>query len=67
VAETEHGYLARCRADRVCPNCHNSIPEGGATGSGSHADGLFCSLDCYAEYHGPSIARRRRHKAQPNG
>jgi hypothetical protein len=31
-----------------CELCGEAIPKGGGYGSGSLADGLFCSLRCYA-------------------
>ncbi len=33
---------------RVCSTCGEPIPKGGGYGSGSLADGLFCSFTCYS-------------------
>lgn len=43
--------VERAREAGVCPECGRAVSEGQAVGSGSHADGRFCSLDCYATFH----------------
>jgi hypothetical protein len=36
---------------QLCPNCEKEIADRmNAYGSGSLADGLFCSLDCFASF-----------------
>jgi len=45
--------ILRLRASaeaEVCPSCGRQIVEAGH-GSGRLDDGLFCSLDCFAEFH----------------
>ena len=42
----------------VCPSCGNAIREGTRVGSGRRSDGGFCSLGCYASFHGASLAAR---------
>jgi hypothetical protein len=53
----------------VCPSCGKELPKGGGTGSGSLDDGLFCSLDCFAAFHGPRIWARhvRQHRPPDTG
>ena len=41
--------LATCRLAGVCPVCGQPV-EGGGYGTGRIADGLFCSLNCLADY-----------------
>jgi hypothetical protein len=36
----------------TCPFCGKQIHEGSRVGTGRIVEGGFCSLTCYAEYHG---------------
>lgn len=51
--------LAVSRLAGVCPVCERPI-EGGGYGSGRIADGLFCSLECYAVYWYPARSAGER-------
>lgn len=35
---------------KTCAACHVDLTTTGIVGSGSFADGLFCSLTCYAKF-----------------
>jgi hypothetical protein len=37
----------------TCPNCGRVVEPGSGLGSGRIADGIFCSLDCFASFHYP--------------
>jgi hypothetical protein len=52
----------------VCPSCGANLDEGRhRTGSGDLDEGIFCSLDCFARFHGPRILRRhQRHRLPPD-
>jgi hypothetical protein len=43
--------ISRCLKRGICPQCKDQLPPGGGVGSGSLADGIYCSLDCYARAH----------------
>ena len=58
MAEAEQGYLAQCRANGICPVCHNQLAQ--RIGSGKLDDGVFCSMDCYAKWHGASLVQRHK-------
>jgi hypothetical protein len=58
MAEIEQRYLARCRANGICPACHNGLAQ--RIGSGKLDDGIFCSLACYAKWHSASLVQRHR-------
>lgn len=60
MAEHEQEYLAQCRRDGICPRCQKPIPPGAGHGTGRHADGLFCSLDCFATYNQAQLIERHR-------
>jgi hypothetical protein len=47
----------------VCAFCGMRIPGGKKLGSGRKADGGFCSLECYASYHGLDSIQRARRRA----
>ena len=44
--------------NNICPNCAREIPSGSRVGSGRKADGGFCSLNCYAEFHSLALQER---------
>jgi hypothetical protein len=56
----EREYLLDLWAKNICPWCGNSIPEGKRVGSGRKADGGFCSVACYANYHSLELGERAR-------
>jgi len=43
-----------------CPNCGHTLGPGRRVGSGSHSDGVFCSLDCQATFHQDYYVERAR-------
>jgi hypothetical protein len=51
--------LAVSRLAGVCPVCERPI-DGGGYGSGRIADGLFCSLECFAVYWYPTRSAGER-------
>ena len=60
MAISEEQYLLEFWDKNICPNCGNSIQDGKRYGSGRKADGGFCSLDCYAEYHKATLVERHK-------
>jgi hypothetical protein len=62
MAETEDGYLEKCKKEGLCPTCHK--PLGAGIGSGRHTDGVFCSLECYGEWHRASLIRRHEERVK---
>ena len=56
MAEKEGTYLAKCLQEGVCPKCRQALAQ--KYGSGRFEDGVFCSLDCYAEWHKGALIRR---------
>lgn len=52
--------LRKCWEQNICPNCGETIPEGTRVGSGRKADGGFCSLRCYAEFHEADLLEKAR-------
>jgi hypothetical protein len=56
MAESEANYLAQCRQEGICPRCREVVKE--KYGTGRFEDGVFCSLDCYAEWHKAALIRR---------
>lgn len=58
MADHEERYLQKCLADNVCPACLKPVVK--KLGSGNQKDGVFCSLDCYANWHAETL--RRRHQ-----
>ncbi len=60
MADTEAQYLLELWDKRICPFCGKSIPDGKAIGGGKLADGRFCSLGCYNDYHHAEIIERAK-------
>jgi hypothetical protein len=58
MAENEQQYLGECMEEGICPACHQPITK--KFGSGRFEDGVFCSMDCYAEWHKGSLIRRHQ-------
>lgn len=52
--------IKRSWDEGLCANCGKPIPEGARVGSGRRADGSFCSLDCYAQFHGEALLQKAR-------
>jgi hypothetical protein len=42
----------------VCPNCGERLGTE-RVGSGSHSDGVFCSLECISRFHADYFEERR--------
>jgi hypothetical protein len=57
---TDAQYLLELWDKRICPFCGKTIPDGKAIGSGSPAEGRFCSLGCYDDYHHAEIIERAK-------
>jgi hypothetical protein len=52
--------IARARERGICPECGQPLPPPPApVGTGRHADGLFCGLECLASFHGDYLEQRR--------
>lgn len=60
MAEGEEGYLRECEAKGVCPTCQ--APLSSRIGSGRVADGVFCSLTCFAQWHQTRLIERHKEK-----
>ena len=56
MTENEGDYLRQCLAQNICPRCQNPITQ--KFGSGRSEDGVFCSLNCYGEWHKAILLRR---------
>jgi hypothetical protein len=56
VDAARRAALEVCRERGLCPNCGADVATG--WGSGSLADGIFCSFDCFAKFHGPTLQKR---------
>lgn len=48
LLESLRSHKERCLAAQMCPECGASIDTG--VGTGRLADGIFCSLRCYADF-----------------
>ena len=62
MAENEEEYLRQCLERNICPVCQQSITK--KFGSGQFTEGVFCSLNCYAEWNKALLIRRHQDKAQ---
>ena len=62
MAESEEGYLRSCLEQEICPACRKSTTK--KVGSGLLKDGVFCSLDCYGEWHKGLLIRRHQDRVQ---
>ncbi|MHB1246309.1 MAG: hypothetical protein ACYCZH_07695 [Sulfuriferula sp.] len=62
MAENEEDYLRQCFERNVCPVCQQLITK--KFGSGQFKDGVFCSLDCYAEWNKALLIRQHQDKVQ---
>lgn len=62
MAEHEEEYLRQCLAQGVCPVCQHPIVK--KFGSGQTKDGVFCSLDCYGEWHKAMLTRRHQDRVK---
>jgi hypothetical protein len=60
MARSEEEYLLELASKNVCPHCGKPIPEGKRIGAGANRKGVFCSLDCYANYYALELAERAR-------
>lgn len=48
------------RTRRLCPACSKPLPAPpGPVGTGRHADGLFCGIECLASFHEDYSEQRR--------
>jgi len=62
MAENEAEYLRQCLEQNICPVCQKAIAK--KFGSGQLKDGVFCSMDCYAEWNKALLIRRHQDKVQ---
>lgn len=62
MAENEEDYLRQCLEQNICPVCQQPITK--KFGSGQFKDGVFCSLDCYGEWHKALLMRRHQGRVQ---
>jgi hypothetical protein len=58
--ESEQEYLLELGKANICPNCGKAIPGGTRIGTGKKSDGIFCSLDCLAQYHETELIERAK-------
>ncbi len=58
--------LAESFKTRICPECHQMIPEGEGVGTGQISDGWFCSLSCFAIFRRDLLEQPRRTDLPPN-
>ncbi|MEZ4671471.1 MAG: hypothetical protein R3E39_26505 [Anaerolineae bacterium] len=57
---TEEKNLSELAALQICPQCGKSLEEKFKYGTGRLIDGVFCSLDCFSEYHKLGIMERAK-------
>jgi hypothetical protein len=57
MAQSERGYLRELAGKNICPNCGKQIPEGKRHPYGA---GVFCSLDCAAEFNAAELVERAK-------
>jgi hypothetical protein len=50
--------IAAARGNDVCPNCGKPLGAN-RVGSGSYADGVFCSLEYLSTFHADYLEERR--------
>ena len=62
TSDEEHRrrLIMKGRERGTCPQCQKVIAEGKGVGTGSFADGLFCSLKCQGEFHRSYYEQRAR-------
>ena len=48
LLENLRAYKESCLENNICPKCGNDVGIG--IGTGRLADGIFCSLKCYASF-----------------
>lgn len=57
MARSEREYLRELAGKNICPNCGKQIPEGKRHPYGA---GVFCSLDCVAEFNAAELVERAK-------
>lgn len=62
---SDEGTIDSARERGVCPHCESRVEPGTGVGSGRRADGLFCSLKCFAEFYDDYITRQSDQARQP--
>jgi hypothetical protein len=50
MRETERRLLLEIEGRSLCPFCGQHVKPESRIGTGSKASGVFCSLNCFAEY-----------------
>jgi hypothetical protein len=60
MESAESKYLLELWEKRICPFCGKTIPDEKPIGSGRPAEGRFCSLGCYDDYHHTEIIERAK-------
>jgi len=60
MGESEKEYLLDLANANICPNCGKAIPDSTRIGTGKKTDGVFCSLDCLAQYHETELIERAK-------
>lgn len=53
---SEEELLDELESQSLCPHCMETLTS--RLGSGRKADGIFCSLSCYFQYHRTAIIQR---------
>lgn len=59
MSESEQPSLRDLAGWKICPNCGKEIPKGGRFPFG---EGVFCSLDCVAEYNAADLVERHKRR-----
>lgn len=62
MAENVENYLRQCLERNICPVCQQPIIK--KFGSGQFKDGVFCSLNCHAEWNKALLIRRHQDRVQ---
>jgi hypothetical protein len=57
MAQSEQEYLREPARKNICPNCEKQIAEGRRHPYGA---GVFCSLDCVAEFNAVELVERAK-------
>lgn len=59
IALDQRERVEEARRLDVCPQCGVQLTEKNRVGSGSFADGVFCSLECLTTFHAGYFEKRK--------
>jgi hypothetical protein len=60
VELTKRERIQRGLETNSCPGCGRTFTGGPVYGTGAVADGRFCGLRCFSDFHGETLAERAR-------